>query len=331
MAGDDHNQPKRVLLVDDDSVSRSVLAKQLAARGYEIVEADSGGSALRVLTQANAPRMAVVDWNMGTINGPELCRILRGRAPYVYVVLTTAREGRRPLVEAMNSGADGYIQKPVDVDELEAWLVAGQRIVELQDGLLKAHAELERRATHDALTGVRNRGSLLEILGRELRRSLRTKSATGIVIFDVDHFKRVNDSYGHPVGDEVLVEFAARCARAVRDYDVIGRYGGEEFLLVLPGGSLPDAAAVGSRLLDGVARRPFKTSAGELTVTASAGAASTGQGYLDPDALIAAADAALYEAKRAGRARLHVAVEAGQPESARFGDDEPATLKGPDH
>ena len=103
--------------------------------------------------------MAVVDWNMGTINGPELCRILRGRSPYVYVVLTTAREGRKPLVEAMNSGSDGYVQKPVDPDELEAWLVAGQRIVELQDRMLKIQAELERRATHDVLTGARNRAS----------------------------------------------------------------------------------------------------------------------------------------------------------------------------
>ncbi|HWP05236.1 MAG TPA: diguanylate cyclase, partial [Polyangiaceae bacterium] len=313
MIGDDPKH-KRLLLVDDDSVTRSVLSRQLSVRGYEILEAESGGSALRVLTQPDAPRMAVVDWNMGTINGPELCRILRGRSPYVYVVLTTAREGRRPLVEAMNSGADGYIQKPVDVDELEAWLVAGQRIVELQDGLLKAHAELERRATHDALTGVRNRGSLMEILGRELRRSIRTKSATGIVLLDVDHFKAINDTHGHPVGDEVLVEFASRCARAVRDYDVVGRYGGEEFLLIIPGGALPDAAAVGGRLLDAIARRPFKTTAGEIKVTASAGAASTGQGYLDVDAMITAADTALYEAKRAGRARLHVAAEAGQPE-----------------
>jgi len=329
MTGDDQKH-RRLLLVDDDSVSRSVLSRQLAARGYDILEAESGGAALRHLTQLDAPRMAVVDWNMGTINGPELCRILRGRSPYVYVVLTTAREGRRPLVEAMNSGADGYIQKPVDVDELEAWLVAGQRIVELQDGLLKAHAELERRATHDALTGIRNRGSLMEILGRELRRSLRTKSATGVILLDVDHFKTINDTRGHPVGDEVLVELAARCSRVVRDYDVVGRYGGEEFLVILPGGTLPDAASVGGRLLDAIARRPFHVSSGELNVTASAGASSTGQGYLDVDALIAAADTALYEAKRAGRARLHVATEAGQPESARFGPTEPDTLKGPD-
>jgi two-component system cell cycle response regulator len=318
---------RKVLLVDDDPVTRSMLAKLLSVRGYEILEAESGGSALRVLTQPEAPRMAVVDWNMGTINGPELCRILRGRAPYVYVVLTTAREGRRPLVEAMNSGADGYIQKPVDGDEIEAWLVAGQRIVDLQDRLLKAQAELERRATHDALTGVRNRASLLEILGRELKRSVRTKAPSGIVIFDVDHFKKINDTYGHPVGDEVLVEVAARCSHAVRDYDVFGRYGGEEFLLVVPGGSLPDTAVVGGRLLDAIARRPFKTSAGEIAVTASAGAASTGQGYLDVDALVAAADTALYDAKRSGRACLRSAIEAGHPPGDRFGEHEPDTMK----
>ena len=318
---------KRVLLVDDDQVSRSMLARLLSVRGYEILEAESGGSALRVLTQPEAPRMAVVDWNMGTINGPELCRILRGRAPYVYVLLTTAREGRKPLVEAMNSGADGYIQKPVDGDEIEAWLVAGQRIVELQDRLLKVQAELERRATHDALTGARNRASLLEILTRELRRSLRTKAPTGIVIFDIDHFKKINDTYGHPVGDEVLVEFATRCNAAIRDYDVFGRYGGEEFLLLVPGGSLPDAGVVGTRLLEAVARRPFKTSAGEIPVTTSAGYASTGQGYLDVDALIAAADGALYEAKRGGRACLRSAGDAGQPVSDRFGEHEADTMK----
>jgi CheY-like chemotaxis protein len=138
--------PKRVLLVDDDGVTRSVLAKLLEVRGFEVIEADSGGSALRLLAEPSSPRLAVIDWNMGTMNGPELCRILRGRTPYVYVVLTTAREGRKPLAEAMNSGADGYLQKPVDADELEAWLAAGQRVVEVRDRLQTAEAELARYA-----------------------------------------------------------------------------------------------------------------------------------------------------------------------------------------
>jgi diguanylate cyclase (GGDEF)-like protein len=324
----DPGVPKRVLLVDDDGVTRSVLAKLLGVRGYEVIEAESGGSALRVLTQPDAPRMAVVDWNMGTINGPELCRILRGRSPYTYVVLTTAREGRKPLVEAMNSGADGYIQKPVDADELEAWLVAGQRIVDLQDRLLKIQAELEMRATHDALTGVRNRGSLLEILGRELRRTRRTQSPTGIALFDVDHFKSVNDTHGHPVGDEVLIEVAKRCLGAVRDYDVFGRFGGEEFLVILPGATTANAVVVADRLLKAVSRRPIRTAAGELKVTASAGAASTDLGFLDQDALIAASDAALYQAKHAGRACVRSA-EPPVSKDSDFPASEPDTMKAP--
>ncbi|HEX6767493.1 MAG TPA: diguanylate cyclase [Polyangiaceae bacterium] len=325
----DPGVPKRVLLVDDDGVTRSVLAKLLGVRGFEVIEAESGGTALKALSQANAPRMAVVDWNMGTINGPELCRILRGRSPYIYVVLTTAREGRKPLVEAMNSGADGYIQKPVDADELEAWLVAGQRIVDLQDRLLKVQAELEQRATHDALTGVRNRGSLLEILGRELRRTRRTNSPTGIALFDVDHFKGVNDTHGHPVGDEVLIDVAKRCLGAVRDYDVFGRFGGEEFLVILPGASTANAAAVAERLLKAIARHPVKTAAGDLAISASAGAASTDLGYLDQESLLTAADAALYQAKRDGRACVRTAQPLVSKGDSDFPSSEPDTMKAP--
>jgi diguanylate cyclase (GGDEF)-like protein len=313
--------------VDDDSVTRSVLARVLGARGYEVVEADNGASALRALSLPDAPRLAVVDWNMGTINGPELCRILRGRSPYIYVVLTTAREGRKPLVEAMNAGSDGYVQKPVDSDELEAWLVAGQRIVDLQDRLLQAQQELELRATHDGLTGVRNRASLLEILGREIKRTVRTKTPTGVVLLDVDHFKKINDTHGHGVGDEVLVELAARCQRSIREYDVFGRYGGEEFLLIVPSGSVPEAAVVASRLLRNVSATPFATPAGGLAVTLSAGVASTGQGYLDPDALIAAADAGLYQAKDAGRACVRIGPESGEAIEERFADEEARTMR----
>jgi diguanylate cyclase (GGDEF)-like protein len=320
--------PKRVLLVDDDGVTRSVLGKLLGARGFDVIEAESGGTALRALSQPNAPRMAVVDWNMGTINGPELCRILRGRAPYIYVVLTTAREGRKPLVEAMTSGADGYIQKPVDPDELEAWLVAGQRIVDLQDRLLRVQAELEQKATHDALTGVRNRGSLLEILGRELRRTRRTKSPTGVALFDIDHFKSINDTHGHQVGDEVLIEVAKRCSGAVRDYDVFGRLGGEEFLALLPGATTAHTALVAERLLAAISKRPISTTAGSLSVTASAGAASTDLGHLDAETLLAASDAALYQAKREGRACVRTAR--GTSEDADFSPSEPDTMKAPD-
>lgn len=324
----DQSAPVRsILLVDDDSVSRSVLAKMLTSRGYSVLEAESGGQALKLFARAEAPRMAVVDWNMGSINGPELCRILRGRSPYVYVVLTTAREGRRPLIEAMNSGADGYMQKPIDGDELEAWLVAGQRIVSLQDRLLKAQEELERRATHDALTRLRNRASLLDLLQKEFSRSARTKVPVGAVMIDVDQLKRVNETYGQSVGDEVLVEIAKRCTAIVREYDGFGRFGGEEFLAIVPGGGSAEVEKVAARLLSLVTRTPFSTSAGEIDVTVSAGAASTAQGYLNQASLLAAAESALHRAQEAGRAGYKLAEPLGAASGSEFPANEPDTLK----
>jgi two-component system, cell cycle response regulator len=326
MSGDQPTAVRSILLVDDDGVSRSVLAKMLSSRGYTVLEAESGGQALKLFARPEAPRMAVVDWNMGSINGPELCRILRGRSPYVYVVLTTAREGRRPLIEAMNSGADGYMQKPIDADELEAWLVAGQRIVTLQDRLLRAQEELERRATQDSLTGLRNRASLLDQLQKEFSRGARTKVPVGVVTLDVDHFKRINDTYGHPIGDEVLMEVGKRCGSTVRDYDGFGRFGGEEFLAIVPGGGSVEVEIVASRLLTLISRVPFSTSAGEIAVTVSAGAASTAHGYASQSALLAAADAALYRAKEAGRGCYKLA-EVLAPPGSEFPASEPDTLK----
>ncbi len=321
--------PKRVLLVDDDGVTRSVLAKLLEVRGFEVIEAESGGTALRLLSQQAAPRLAVIDWNMGTMNGPELCRILRGRNPYVYIVLTTAREGRKPLAEAMNAGADGYLQKPVEADELEAWLVAGQRVVELRDRLQAAQVELERVVTHDALTGLRNRGSLLEVLGRELRRSRRTKSPTGVVLLDLDRLGKVNDAHGRSVGDEVLVDVAKRCLGVVRDYDAFGRFGGEEFLAVLSGSTALNAQTVGERLLQALSSSPVATSVGALSVSASAGAASTDLGHLDAEALLGAAFVALEQAKNEGGARVRGAEASATKGSSDFPPDEPDTMKAP--
>lgn len=322
--------PKRVLLVDDDGVTRSVLAKLLEVRDFEVIEAESGGSALRLLSQPNAPRLAVIDWNMGTINGPELCRILRGREPYLYIVLTTAREGRKPLNEAMNSGADGFLEKPVDADALEAWLLAGLRVVESRDRLQTTQTELEQSVTHDALTGLRNRGSLLEVLGRELRRTRRTKSPTGVVLLDIDGLDSVNDEHGRSVGDEVLIEVAKRCLGTIRDYDVFGRFGGEEFLLVSPGAVSSNAVSVAERLLQSIARAPFTTAAGAVSVTASAGAASTDLGHVDSEALLTAVTAALFRAKNEGRARVRTADPDPEKGGSDFPPSEPDTMKAPD-
>jgi diguanylate cyclase (GGDEF)-like protein len=190
-------------------------------------------------------------------------------------------------------------------------------------------AELERFVTHDALTGLKNRGSLLEILGRELRRTRRTRVPTGVVLVDIDRLGNVNDAHGHAVGDEVLVEVAKRCFGVVRDYDAFGRFGGEEFLLVSPGANSANMTAVAARLLDAIARSPVKTAAGELRITASAGAASTDLGRTDLEALLTAVAEALHRAKSDGRACVRIAEPAASTESD-FPPEEPDTMKAPE-
>lgn len=181
-------------------------------------------------------------------------------------------------------------------------------------------------ATDDSLTGLRNRASLIELLQKEFSRGARTKVPVGVVALDVDHFRRINDTYGHSVGDEVLVEVAKRCATAVRDYDGFGRFGGEEFLVIVPGGGTAEVETVAARLLQLVTRGPFQTSAGEISVSVSVGAASTALGYQNQAALLAAADAALYRAKESGRACYRMAEPLGASGS-EFPSNEPDTLK----
>jgi diguanylate cyclase (GGDEF)-like protein len=260
---------------------------------------------------------------MPGLSGVDVCRVLRGRpdAPYVYIVLCTGREGQRHLIDGLAAGADDYVKKPFDVHELEVRLRAGRRVVLLQDQLLDAQGELERRALHDSLTGIKNRGAIVDVLGRELARSRRTKRPMSIVLCDIDHFKNVNDTHGHPVGDTVLREFVRRVKLEVRSHDDVGRWGGEEFLVILPECPAEEAVRVAERLRDRFARDPVQTSLAQVTATASFGVAGTDQGYGEPNAMVGAADAALYVAKATGRNRvvLAEAPEAGAADVIRAG------------
>ena len=167
----------KLLLAEDDRLSRERLEKSLETWGYEVTTVNEGGKALTSLLLPDAPRLALLDWEMPGMSGIEVCRLLRGRsdAPYVYIVLCTGRAGQRHLIDGLSAGADDYIRKPFDIQELEVRLRAGRRVVLLQDQLLDAQAELERRALHDSLTGVKNRGAIVDVLRRELSRTRRTK------------------------------------------------------------------------------------------------------------------------------------------------------------
>jgi diguanylate cyclase (GGDEF)-like protein len=246
---------------------------------------------------------------MPGLSGPQVCRILRARtaSPYVYLVLLTARTAREHLVTGLASGADDYVLKPFDPMELQLRVRTGQRIVELQHELLAARQELERRANHDALTGAANRGAVLSKVESEAARAARQGSHYCLILFDLDFFKRINDTHGHRAGDIVLKEAVRRAQIELRPYDVLGRYGGEEFMVLLPGCELRAGQVVAERLRKCLADAPFEVDSHKLAVTASFGIVCSAQPHTSLEMLVDAADSALYRAKANGRNRIELA------------------------
>jgi diguanylate cyclase (GGDEF)-like protein len=288
------------------------LRKALTHWGYELVEAADGDEAWELLQQPDAPQLAIVDWMMPGLDGVEICRRLRARteAPYVYVILLTGIDDRNDLAAGLVAGADAYIIKPFDHHDFHAHLHSGKRILNLQTALLEAQEKLRIEASHDALTTMWNRRAIMQILNKELARARRQKSAFSIAMSDIDHFKVVNDTHGHLAGDAVLREVARRVDEIARDYDTVGRYGGEEFLIVLPACDQAGAVAAAERMRASVASAPVEAHGVEIPVTLSLGVATSvhGRELKETEDFIAAADAALYRAKEGGRNRLEVAT-----------------------
>ncbi len=297
-----------ILLADDDIVSRKVMTRMLEQIGYEVTLAENGQAAVDMLLAKDGPRMALLDWMMPGLDGSQVCRRIRSAQQnrYTYLALLTSRDSREDLVAGLDAGADDYLIKPCNPAELRARLRTGQRILRLEDTLIAAREAMRFRATHDALTAVWNRGSILEFLDGALRQD----ESLGVLLCDIDHFKQINDLHGHLSGDSVLRDVAARLRSAIRTGDGIGRYGGEEFLIVLrrcEAGHLVERA---EQLRLAVEQRAFSANGLELAVTMSVGAA-----VLPADAtqrsiesLLSLADAALYRAKDAGRNRVMLAA-----------------------
>src|SRR6267378_729219 len=219
----------RVLIADDSIVSRHLLDATLRKWGYEVVVACDGNEAWHILQAEDAPKIAILDWMMPGMTGPEVCRKVRANAKekdiYTYILLLSSKSQREDLIEGMESGADDYLTKPFDQHELQVRLRPGMRILELQHELISAREELRDQATKDFLTRIWNRSSILDILSRELVRGNREKTPVGLILADLDHFKSINDTYGHFAGDAVLREFVRRMGGAMRAYDSMGRYG----------------------------------------------------------------------------------------------------------
>jgi two-component system, cell cycle response regulator len=312
MAESEDATPKfKILLADDDTASRLTLQRWLVGWGYQVTTAVDGEAAMKVLADDPEIRLAMLDWIMPKYDGVDVCRTIRAGAaePYVYVVLLTARDKREDIVAGLEAGADDYVIKPCHPLELEMRLRAGCRVINLQEQLVKAREALRYEAMHDTLTGLFNRGALVAQLDRELSRSQRTGEPLSLVVGDIDHFKSINDTHGHAVGDLVLRETAVRMKAGIRAYDTLGRVGGEEFLVVLPNCDSRVGMAVASRLRIRVASGPVPVADGVgANVTVSLGVAGTDQfAGASRERLVRAADAAMYRAKRAGRNRVLVA------------------------
>src|SRR3954454_5414242 len=267
----------RILIADDSSLSRRLLEQTLVNWSYQVITVADGEQAWSCLNGPEPPDLAILDWMMPGYTGPELCRLVRekNREPYTYIILLTSRHDKEDVVAGMESGADDYLTKPFDRHELQVRLRAGTRIVELQQQLLTTREALREQATRDYLTKLWNRSAILDFLKREMSRSRRDGTPVGVVMGDVDHFKLINDTWGHGVGDIALKQ-AARCMRdSLRPYDAVGRYGGEEFLMILPGTSLADAAWLADRVRLAIRSMEIETpNGGSISLTCSFGVTS---------------------------------------------------------
>ena len=293
----------RILVAEDDSTSLFILKSLLEKWGYSVVALADGKEAYAALSGKSPPLLAILDWMLPGMNGPEICRSLRERSgdenQYQYIILLTVKAEKENIVTGLDSGADDYVIKPFDYQELKLRIRVGERILYLQEQLRKA-------AMEDPLTGLSNRRASIRALESEIARYRRTGESFSVALLDLDHFKKVNDIYGHATGDAVLIEAARRMKSAVRPYDTVGRFGGEEFLLIFPGLKKEDAVNICERIRHSMEKSPFFAVPEEngglpFTLTSSLGVSSWEETLRGPDELLLAADRKLYLAKERGR------------------------------
>jgi diguanylate cyclase (GGDEF)-like protein len=295
------------ILIGDDSLTHRVMLEAIVKQwGFEVMLAEDGEQAWGILSGPDAPRLVLLDWEMPGLDGLEVCRRVREREDQdpPYILLLTARRETADIVAGLDAGANDYISKPFENTELHARLRVGARMLDLQRELIDAREALVYQANHDALTGMLNRGAVMQAMEQAIEEARQSGQPLQIGLIDIDHFKRINDTHGHPAGDAVLQDAARRIEAVLRAGDRIGRYGGEEFLLLVSG-EADDAPAFCERLRSAIADQPFVSGQVALRVTVSGGFVPLEpQDRRGASELLACADKLLYEAKAAGRNRI---------------------------
>ena len=296
---------QKILVVDDSLSVRKLLRSYLMEMGYEVLEADDGNTALAYLKKESV-QLIITDWVMKQTSGLELVRYIRSAdfPYYIYIIMISAQTNKDNVVTGLDAGADDYLIKPFNKNELLARVAIGKRILKLESDLRVALAEQQRLARNDDLTGLLARRYFLELAEREWVYKQRYLTPLSLVMLDIDHFKRINDAHGHAIGDQVLREVALHCQNNIRNVDIIGRYGGEEFIVLLPNTSEAGARVIADRLCKSCANASIETSIGDLSVTISLGVCASTDNCPDLKTLIDRADHALYEAKRTGRNKV---------------------------
>ncbi|MDH7511785.1 MAG: diguanylate cyclase [Clostridiales bacterium] len=293
----------KILIAEDDLITCRILEKNIESWGYEVVLARSGGQAWQALKDSSL-RLAILDWMMPGMDGIEICKKIRRRKKYkyTYIILLSAKDRKQDIIAGLSSGADDYMAKPVNFLELRARLQTGKRIIDLEDKLLYVQNQLKDLASRDSLTKLWNRVEISKFLREELDRTQREKKPLGVIMVDVDYFKKINDLFGHNIGDLALLQVVSRIKRKVRRSDKVGRYGGDEIIVILPNCGLLEIKKIAERLRASIARRGVKTGEETFPVTISAGCASSeNRPHASAESLIKAADAALLKAKNQGR------------------------------
>ncbi|KAA3608294.1 MAG: diguanylate cyclase [Planctomycetota bacterium] len=308
-----------ILIAEDDRISRHTLKRILEKWGHRVTAAENGQQAWDFFL-THRPPMVITDWEMPEISGLDLCSRIKdevGNSGDTYLILLTANDKPKHLAEGLFAGADDYVKKPFNQQELQARIRSGERIIQMAAALRKAKEEMERQALTDSLTSLPNRRAMLETLRSEESRMLRERRPVGVVMVDVDNFKNINDTFGHQTGDKVLKLVADCLAGTIRGGDHVGRWGGEEFLTILPGADLIQCAEIAERCRAFLANQRVRSEDGQVFhVTASFGAAATqGAGRLDIMTLVQHADKAMYWSKAAGRNRVKIFVERRQGSS----------------